>query len=51
MVYLACSVNGEINAATYVALHTSIDYDGLLDILEMNQVQNSWNEATRANIK
>ena len=31
---------------TYQALHTTIDYDGLLDLLELRAVRESWQHAT-----
>lgn len=44
-IYLACTVGGEVCARTYESLHTTIDYDGLLDLLEMNDVHQSWKAA------
>lgn len=37
--------------ATYVALGTVIDRDGLEDILEMRDVQSSWEAAVRRNLE
>jgi hypothetical protein len=45
----ACNDNGVINAATYTALHTTINLDGLLDILEMQNVLSSWQHAEARN--
>lgn len=50
-VYLACADGDTINADTYQALHTTIDLDGLYDLLEMRQVQASWKEAAIANAR
>lgn len=48
---MVCS-NGElIDAQTYEALHTSIDIDGLYDLLEMKQVRASWAAADVLNVK
>lgn len=48
-IYLAATASGELCSRTYEALHSTIDYDGLWDLLEMKEVQASWNEAARAN--
>lgn len=46
-IYIACTVSGEPCARTYEQLHTTIDYDGLLDLLEMKNVHDSWKDAMR----
>jgi len=46
---LACSAGDSIDAATYVALHTTIDLDGLFDLLELDDVHQSWQHAALAN--
>lgn len=47
-IYLACTASGELCSRTYEALHSTIDYDGLWDLLEMKEVQVSWKEAAKA---
>ena len=44
-IYLACSNGETIDVATYVALHSTVDLDGLYDLLEMQQVHGTWIEA------
>jgi len=41
----ACTEKNGINVTTYQALHTTIDYDGLLDLLELRAVRESWQHA------
>ena len=48
-IMLACSAGESIDVATYVALHTTIDLDGLFDLLELQEVQQSWKHAAQAN--
>ena len=48
-IYLACNTGEVIGVATYRALHTTIDLDGLHDILEMKDVLSSWKAATQRN--
>ncbi len=43
--FLACSTKEGIDAATYVLLDTTIDLDGLYDLLEMRSVADSWSAA------
>lgn len=50
-IYAACSDGENINVATYIALHTTIDLDGLYDILEMQAVHASWCAAAYRNAK
>jgi hypothetical protein len=35
--------------STYIALHTSIDLDGLYDLIEMQEVHSSWKHAAARN--
>ena len=49
--FLACSSGDGINANTYVQLHTIIDYDGLFDLIELNDVQQSWAQARALNMR
>jgi hypothetical protein len=35
--------------STFVALHTTIDLDGLYDLLEMSAVHSSWSHAAMLN--
>ncbi len=48
--FLACSNGDGINAATFEALHTSIDLDGLYDLLEMADAADSWKNAAMMNV-
>jgi hypothetical protein len=48
-IYLACTVSGRIDPATYVALHDEISLDGLYDLLEMREVHSSWESAALLN--
>ena len=50
-IYVACSDGESVDARTYEALHTTIDLDGLYDILEMKQVQQSWIDAAARNAR
>lgn len=50
-IYVACSNGESIDAATYVALHTTIDLDGLYDLLELAQVHASWAHAAYLNAR
>ena len=46
---MACSNGETISSETYQALHTTIDLDGLYDILEMKDVLSSWKNAEMFN--
>lgn len=48
-ILLACSAGDAVDVVTYQALHTSIDLDGLYDLLEMQEVHASWKHAAQAN--
>jgi hypothetical protein len=48
-IYLACSDGESINFNTYHALHTDVDLDGLYDLLELQEVHESWRHARVAN--
>lgn len=37
--------------STYVALHTTIDLDGLYDIIELAELHSSWQAAAWLNMK
>ena len=50
-IYAACSDGEGVNVSTYVALHTTIDLDGLYDLLEMAEVHRSWAHAAYLNMK
>lgn len=50
-IYAACSDGEAINAHTYVLLSTVIDVDGLFDLLEMQTVHSSWQQAIRMNLE
>ena len=41
-IYVACSDGESINVETYKDLHSTIDLDGLYDILELKEVHASW---------
>lgn len=48
-VFLACCSKEGIDAQTYVLLSTTIDTNGLYDLLEMRNVQDSWSAAAQWN--
>lgn len=48
-IFLACSNGDSMDVSTYAALHTTIDLDGLYDLLEMQEVSASWKHAAHAN--
>lgn len=48
-IMLACSSENGVDAQMYIALHTTIDIDGLYDIIEMRTVADSWKRAAQAN--
>lgn len=48
-IYLACSDGKRIDMRTYEALHSTIDLDGLYDLLEMKDVLSSWQTAELKN--
>lgn len=48
-IFFACNDDEGVNPATYVALGRDIDLMGLLDILEMKAVRDSWNHAEMLN--
>ena len=48
-VYVACSDGETINVATYIALQTTLDLEGLYDLLELHQVHASWVRAAYLN--
>ena len=50
-ILLACSGESGIDAQMYAALHSTIDIDGLYDIIEMRQVADSWKRAAVANLE
>ena len=49
-IFVACSNGDGINAATFQALHTSIDLDGLYDLIEMADAADSWKNAAMMNV-
>jgi hypothetical protein len=46
---VACSDGDTINVATYIALHTTLDLEGLYDLLELHQVHATWVHAAYQN--
>ncbi len=45
-IFLACAQpDGGVDAETYALLHTTIDFDGLFDLIEIKEVQDSWKHA------
>jgi hypothetical protein len=46
-----CMTADGLDVAAYTALHTTIDYAGLHDLLELRNVQHSWNAAAFHNAK
>jgi hypothetical protein len=49
LIFEACNTENGINVETYQALGTRITLDGLMDILEMKAVRDSWNHAELLN--
>lgn len=47
--YLACTASGSICMATYQALHTTVDLAGMYDLIEMAQVNSTWQRAAALN--
>ena len=45
----ACFDGDSINTDLYMALHTTIDLDGLYDILELKDTLSSWKAAEQRN--
>ncbi len=50
-IYVASSDGESVNVATWMALHSTIDIDGLYDILEMKQVHHTWASAAVLNAR
>lgn len=50
-IFKACQNGKYIDSVLYEQLHTTIDLDGLLDILEMKEVLSSWKSAELRNLK
>jgi len=50
-IMLACTTGDSVDPAMFVALHTTIDLDGLYDILEMSEVRQSWQSAAVKNAR
>ncbi len=48
-IYVACSRGDSIDVATYQALQTTIDLEGLFDLLELAEVHSSWQTAMALN--
>lgn len=48
-IYIACTCSGKVDPHIYLRLQTDIDIDGLLDILEMSDVHQSWTSAAMKN--
>jgi hypothetical protein len=44
-IFTACNDKDGINMVTFLALQTTLDYEDLLDILEMKRVRDSWAHA------
>lgn len=47
--WLACTDGDSVDVAMYVALHTTVDLDGLYDLIELQQVHASWKNAANMN--
>lgn len=47
--FVACANGDGIDAVTFQALHTSIDLDGLYDLIEMSDAAESWKSAAIMN--
>ena len=50
-IFVACTASEGVDMATYLALHTSVDLDGLYDILEMSDAASSWKSAATMNAR
>lgn len=50
LIFKACQDGKRIDSVLYEQLHTVIDLDGLLDILEMQDVLASWRHAEMKNV-
>lgn len=50
MLFRACNDGKKIDSVLYEQLHTTIDLDGLFDLLEMQDVLSSWKHAERKNM-
>lgn len=49
--YLACASGEGIDVKAYEALHTTLDFEAVYDLIEMQIVSSSWAEAARANAR
>ena len=45
-IFSACNDKDGINMVTFIALQTTLDYEDLLDILEMKRSRDSWAHAS-----
>ncbi len=50
-IFTALSNGDAIDVATYLALHTTIDLDGLYDLLEASECLQSWAHASYLNAR
>ena len=50
-IYLACQTREGIDVSAYIALNSTIDTDGLFDLLELKEIHNSWVNAETANAR
>jgi hypothetical protein len=50
-IFLACQTREGIDVSAYIAVHSTLDTTGLLDLLELKEVQNSWVDAASANAR
>lgn len=48
---LACTSGDRVSHDLFVALHSTITLAGLYDLLELQEVQESWKEAALANAR
>ena len=48
---MICSDGDNVNVNTYLQLHTTIDMEGMMDLLEMHEVHESWKHAEMKNMQ
>lgn len=49
LIFKACQDGKKVDSVLYEQLHTTLDLNGLYDILEMQDVLSSWKHAERRN--
>lgn len=49
--YLACATKDGIDVKAYEALHTTLDFEAVYDLIEMQVVSSSWDYAAQQNAR